>query len=120
MNKLNLSLVFMEMCYNVEVFQLHGKPYRPETDMDGLPCPPRGRTADLHNSKHDGLRNYWLYFIEMNGMVAGCAPLMGRLARIRVFISGQIRASGECMGTGKCAFCHAVGMLPDGDNWAHD
>ena len=103
MNKLNLSLVFMKMCYNTKVFHSHGKTHRPETDMDGQPCPPRGRTADLHNSKHDVLRKYWSYFIEMNDMVAGCAPLMGRLARIRVFISGQTRASGECMGRGKCA-----------------
>ena len=103
MNKLNLSPVFMEMCYTMKVFHSHGKPYRLETDMDCLPCPPRGRIADLHNSKHGVLRKYWSYFIEMNGMVAGCAPLMGRLARIRVFISGQTRASGECMGKGKCA-----------------
>ena len=93
----------MQMCYNANVFHSYGKPYRPETDMDCLPCPPRGRIADLHNSKHGVLRKYWSYFIEMNGMVAGCAPLSGRLARIRVFISGLTRVFGEYMGKGKCA-----------------
>lgn len=31
-----------------------------------------------------------------------CTPL-GRLARFGAFVSGQTRASGECMGKGKCA-----------------
>ena len=117
MNKLNLSLVFMEMCYNTNVFHSYGKPYRSETDMDCLPCLPRGRIADLHNSKHGVLRKYWLYFIEMNGMVAGCAPLLGC---IRVFISGQIRASGECMGTGKCALLRVFGTVPGGGRGGRD
>ncbi len=104
MNKLNLSLVFMEMCYTMKVFHSHGKPYRSETDMDCLPCPPRGRIADLHNSKHGVHRKYWSYFTwKRTAWLRVVRPISGRLARIFAFVSGQTRASGECMGKGKCA-----------------
>ena len=93
----------MQICYNTHVFHESGEPYRSGTGEDRLPCPPRDRrqlcmtanTAFIGNTGHISCGN------ERHGCEL-CTPL-GCLARFSAFVSGQTRASGECMGKGKCA-----------------
>lgn len=97
------SPIVMQICYNAYVFHESGESYRSGTGEDRLPCPPRDRrqlcmtanTAFIGNTGHISHGN------ERHGCEL-CAPL-GRLARFDAFVSGQTRASGECMGKGKRA-----------------
>ena len=97
------SLIVMKICYNTHVFRESGEPDRSGTCEDRLPCPPRDRrqfcmttsTAFIGNTGHISRRN------ERHGCEL-CTPL-GCLARFDAFVSGLTRASGECMGKGKCA-----------------
>ena len=97
------SPIVMQMWYNTHVFRESGEPDRSGTGEDRLPCPPRDRrqfcmtanTAFIGNTGHISCGN------ERHGCEL-CTPL-GCLARFDAFVSGQTRASGECMGKGKCA-----------------
>ena len=113
------SPIVMQMWYNTHVFRESGEPDRSGTGEDRLPCPPRDRrqfcmtanTAFIGNTGHISRGN------ERHGCEL-CTQL-GCLARFNAFVSSQTRASGECMGKGKCALFHASGTVPDVDCKRH-
>lgn len=58
----------------------------------------------LQGSKHGVQTKYWSYFqSDERQVLRAVRPIRGHLARIRVFVISQTRASSEYMGKGKCA-----------------